>query len=68
MNLTQANLKVLFQAYNTSFQQGFSSMGEQGALYEQFCTTVPSTTAVEVYPFLKSLPRMREWLGDRVIH
>jgi phage major head subunit gpT-like protein len=29
---------------------------------------VPSTTAVEVYPFLKQLPRMREWLGDRVIH
>lgn len=68
MNLTQANLKVLFQAYNAAFQQGFSSMGEQAALYELFCTTVPSTTAVEVYPFLKSLPRMREWLGDRVIH
>ncbi|OWV30186.1 Mu-like prophage major head subunit gpT family protein [Halomonas campaniensis] len=68
MNLTSANLRVLFQAYNTNFQQGFSSMGEQGALYEQFCTIVPSTTAVEVYPFLKSLPRMREWLGDRVIH
>ncbi|WNL39828.1 Mu-like prophage major head subunit gpT family protein [Halomonas sp. PAMB 3232] len=68
MNLTSANLQALFKAYNTNFQQGFSSMGEQGALYEQFCTIVPSTTAVEVYPFLKGLPRMREWLGDRVIH
>ncbi|MCL7931636.1 Mu-like prophage major head subunit gpT family protein [Halomonas llamarensis] len=68
MNLTSANLQALFKAYNTNFQQGFSSLGEQGALYEQFCTIVPSTTAVEVYPFLKSLPRMREWLGDRVIH
>lgn len=68
MDLTSANLQALYRAYNTNFQQGFSSLGEQGALYELFCTTVPSTTAVEVYPFLKSLPRMREWLGDRVIH
>ncbi|WP_085919088.1 Mu-like prophage major head subunit gpT family protein [Halomonas sp. CSM-2] len=68
MNLTPANLQALFRAYNTNFQQGFSSLGEQAALYETFCTVVPSTTAVEVYPFLKSLPRLREWLGDRVIH
>ncbi|MDO0944653.1 Mu-like prophage major head subunit gpT family protein [Chromohalobacter israelensis] len=68
MDLTSANLQALYRAYNTNFQQGFNSLGEQGALYEQFCTTVPSTTAVEVYPFLKSLPRLREWIGDRVIH
>ena len=58
MDLTSANLQALFRAYNTSFQRGFASMGADGALYEQFCTTVPSTTAVEVYPFLKSLPPM----------
>lgn len=68
MDLTSANLQALFKAYKTNFQQGFNQLGEQGALYEQFCTTVPSTTAVEVYPFLKTLPRLREWIGDRVIH
>ncbi|HTN30676.1 MAG TPA: Mu-like prophage major head subunit gpT family protein [Pseudomonas sp.] len=68
MDLTSANLQALFRAYNTNFQRGFASMGADGALYEQFCTTVPSTTAVEVYPFLKSLPRLREWIGDRVVH
>lgn len=68
MNLTNANLQVLFQGYKANFQQGFSSLGEQAALYELFCTVVPSSTAVEVYPWLKSLPRMREWLGDRIIH
>lgn len=68
MELTSANLQALFRGYNTNFQQGFDSLGDQGALYEQFATIVPSTTAVEVYPWLKSLPRMREWLGDRVIH
>lgn len=68
MNLTPAALKALFQAYNTNFQEGFNSLGEDGAMYEMFCTTVPSTTAVEVYPWLKTLPRMREWIGDRVVH
>ncbi|QSR34767.1 hypothetical protein CFI10_07125 [Marinobacterium iners] len=68
MDLTSANLQALFKAYKTHFQQGFDSLGDDGSLFEQFCTVVPSTTAVEVYPFLKSLPRMREWLGDRVIH
>ena len=68
MDLTSANLQALFKAYNTNFQQGFNSLGDNGSQYEQFCTVVPSTTAVEVYPWLKTLPRMREWLGDRVIH
>lgn len=68
MNLTSANLQALFKAYKTNFQQGFDSLGEQAAIYELVCTVVPSTTAVEVYPWLKTLPRMREWLGDRVIH
>lgn len=68
MNLTSPNLQALFKAYKTSFQQGFDSLGDAGSVHEQFCTVVNSTTAVEVYPWLKSLPRMREWLGDRVIH
>lgn len=68
MDLTTANLQALFQAYKMNFQQGMTSLGDQGSLYESFCTVVPSTTAVEVYPFLKTLPRMREWVGDRVIH
>lgn len=68
MDLTNANLQALFRAYRTNFQRGFASLGDGGALYEQFCTTVPSTSAVEVYPFLKSLPRLREWIGDRVVH
>ncbi|KGE77653.1 Mu-like prophage major head subunit gpT family protein [Halomonas salina] len=68
MDLTSANLQALFKGYRTNFQQGQSSLGAEAALFEQFCTVVPSSTAVEVYPWLKSLPRMREWLGDRVVH
>lgn len=68
MDLTTANLRALFVGYKANFQQGISSLGDAGALYEQFCTVVPSTTARETYPWLKTLPRLREWIGDRVVH
>lgn len=68
MDLTNSSLKALFTAYKANFQQGFDSLGDAGSLYEQFCTTVPSTTAVEIYPWLKRMPKMREWIGDRVIN
>lgn len=68
MDLTPVNLQALFRAYKTNFQQGFASLGTDGALFEQVCTVVPSSTSVEVYPFLKGLPRLREWVGDRVVH
>ncbi len=68
MDLNRENLARLFTAYKANFQQGFDSLGNAGSQYEQFCIVVPSTTATEVYPWLKSLPRMREWVGDRVIH
>ncbi|AFJ02005.1 Phage major capsid protein [Methylophaga frappieri] len=68
MDLISANLQALFKGYNTNFQQGFNSLGDNGSMYEQLSTVVPSTTSVEVYPWLKSLPRMREWIGDRVVH
>jgi phage major head subunit gpT-like protein len=68
MDLNRDNLNALFTAYKANFQQGFASLGDAGSLFEQFCIVVPSTAATEVYPWLKSLPRMREWIGDRVIH
>lgn len=68
MDITPSSLNALFTAYKANFQQGFDSLGDAGSLFEQFCTVVPSTTRTEIYPWLKTLPRMREWLGDRVIN
>ncbi|HEY1029757.1 MAG TPA: Mu-like prophage major head subunit gpT family protein [Pseudomonas sp.] len=68
MDLTSANMQALFRAYNTHFQRGFAELGGDTELYRLFCTIVPSTTAVEVYPWLKELAQLREWVGDRVYH
>lgn len=67
MDLNKQALKDLFTAYSAAYQQGFDSL-EAGSQYEQFCMLVNSTAAIEAYPWLKQLPNMREWLGDRVIH
>lgn len=68
MELNIANLQALFTGYRANFQQGFDSLGDAAQQYQQIVTDVPSTHTQEVYPWLKQLPRMREWLGDRVIH
>ncbi|MDR1889644.1 MAG: Mu-like prophage major head subunit gpT family protein [Zoogloeaceae bacterium] len=68
MDIKQSTLNALFTGFNASFQQGFASLGDAGSVYEQICTVVNSTTATETYPWLKRLPTLREWLGDRVIN
>lgn len=68
MDLTPESLLKLFQGYKKHFQQGFTELGADAELYKQFCTVVPSSTAVEVYPYLGQLAQMREWIGERVIH
>lgn len=68
MDLTHENLQALFKGYNTAFQQGFNSLGDDGAQYELYCTDVNSTKAAEIYTWMKSLPQLREWIGDRVVH
>ncbi|WP_312929108.1 Mu-like prophage major head subunit gpT family protein [Stutzerimonas nitrititolerans] len=68
MDLTSQNLQAVFRAYNTLFQRGFAELGTDAELYKLFATVVPSTTAIEVYPWLKQLAQLREWIGERVVH
>lgn len=68
MDITAATLQALFTGYKANFQQGFSSLGEASNLYAQLATVVPSTNTREAYPYLRSIPGVREWVGDRVVH
>lgn len=68
MDLTPQSLRALTTGYRAQFQQGFSSLGEESDGYAMLATVVPSTTREEAYPWLASMPKVREWLGDRVIH
>lgn len=64
MIISQSNLDVLFTGFKASYAAGFASAKP---MKDRVAMTVPSGTSEEIYPWLGQLPKMREWLGDRVI-
>lgn len=65
MIITKANLATLFVAFKAAFAGGLGSAPSQ---YQRIATVVPSSTGSEEYGWLGSFPKMREWLGDRVVN
>lgn len=64
MIINRTNIANLQVGYRSTFQKAFSA-GE--TLYTRVSTVVPSSTATEAYPWLGQLPRIREWIGERVV-
>lgn len=64
MIINSASLGKLTIAYSAAYKEG---LGKAESQYDKICTTVPSSTSENIYPWLGDLPSMREWVGDRVI-
>lgn len=64
MIVNQATLQNIYRGFKTIFTM---ALGSIQPVYQQIATTVPSSTREEEYKWLGRVPRMREWLGDRVI-
>lgn len=64
--ITAALLQALNTGLRTNFQDAHRAMRET-AFYTQIATTVPSTTVSNTYGWLGDFPRLREWVGDRVV-
>ncbi len=64
MIVNQANLRGMFIGFRTSFNTGF-----RGAetFWSQIATLVPSSVLEEKYGWLGQFPRLREWVGDRIV-
>lgn len=65
MLITAASLASLQQGFNAAFLQGFGSVK---STMDLIAMRVPSTTDLENYGWMKELPGMREWVGQRVIN
>lgn len=65
MIITAASLLALQQGFNAAFQQGFGSVK---TTMDLIAMRVPSTASIENYGWMKELPGMREWIGQRVIN
>ncbi len=64
MIINQQNLAALFTGYKAAFNTGFRT---SEIYWPKLATLVPSSTSVELYAWLGQFPRLREWVGDRVI-
>ncbi|WP_198321707.1 MULTISPECIES: Mu-like prophage major head subunit gpT family protein [Methylococcus] len=65
MQITPQTLKALQNGFNAAFLKGFNSAEAQWPL---IAMEVSSQSALENYGWMKELPGMREWIGQRVIH
>lgn len=64
MIINQANLTSLYRSLRVLFQQAFDGVQPT---WNRVAMEIPSTTRQEDYAWLGAFPKMREWLGDRVI-
>lgn len=65
MIVNRQNLDTLFTGFNASFKKG---LGDAASHFAMVSMVTNSRTAEESYAWLGSLPRIREWLGERVVH
>lgn len=56
-------LNLLDQNVNLALQRGIASAPPP--VWSKFASEIPSSNKSEVYPWLKAIPGMREWLGPR---
>lgn len=64
MIVNKANLQTLGVGFKATFEEG---LGMAPTDHMQVATEVPSSTAREEYGWLGKVPRVREWIGDRVV-
>lgn len=64
MIVNQAALQAIYVGFKTIFNKAFT---ESKPLYEKIATVVPSSTKSESYKWLGKIPRMREWIGERLV-
>lgn len=64
MILNTTNLTTLFVALKSTFNRAFDA---SPSMWDQVATLVPSTTRENSYAWLDRFPRLREWVGDKVV-
>lgn len=65
MIITNAVLDAIRLTLSTAFQGG---LGMATTQYGRIASTIPSSSAANIYPMLKDMPGMREWIGPRRLH
>lgn len=64
MIIDRGNLAGLYVGYRTLFNK---ALDLTKPMWDKVATESPSTTGSEIYEWLGSFPRLREWIGERQI-
>ena len=64
MLINHSSLKTLFDGFSAAFNKGFDGAESH---YGEIAVTVPSTASETTYGWLGQFPKLREWIGDRVV-
>jgi len=64
MIINRSNLEAVFLNLKTTFNKAFDAAP---AIWQQTTMLVPSGSAINNYNWLSRFPKMREWIGDKVI-
>jgi phage major head subunit gpT-like protein len=64
MIINEGNLAALFLGFNVSFNKG---LGSAPSYYQKVATVTQSGAETETYAWLGEFPRLRKWIGDRII-
>jgi phage major head subunit gpT-like protein len=64
MIVNSQNLSALTRGYQAVFKNAY---GSSPSLKDKIATMVKSTNKTEDYGWINSMPRIREWVGDRIV-
>ncbi|MGO4872751.1 MAG: Mu-like prophage major head subunit gpT family protein [Roseiarcus sp.] len=63
--ITPALLEAMFEGFNTKFSLAFAGVTPE---WKRVAMEVPSSASAENYGWMSQVPRIREWIGDRVVN
>lgn len=64
MLINKASLEGLFISLKTTFNKAFTTTT---STWQKIAMKVPSTTGQEDYAWLANFPKMRKWIGDKMV-
>ena len=65
MQINTENMGGLFRTFSTAFNKGMTAAKSE---YKSISMVAPSSASETTYAWLGQFPRMREWIGPRVIN
>lgn len=65
MEINTSTLRAINVGFSRIYQQGITRAQPQAM---QLAMSVPSSHRENTYGWMKKLPRLREWIGDRLVH